>query len=86
MENYTLNSREVAEMVEKEHGKLLKDIRRYSEQLNGAKIGLVEFFKESIYIDGKGESRPCYLVTNEERNCILQSKSAYAIIAVGKKL
>ena len=53
MENYTLNSREVAEMVEKEHGKLLKDIRRYSEQLNEAKIGLVEFFKESTYVDGK---------------------------------
>lgn len=65
MENYALNSREVAQMVEKEHGKLLKDIRRYSDQLNGAKIGLVEFFKESTYIDGKGESRPCYLVTKK---------------------
>lgn len=65
MENYTLNSIEVAEMVEKEHSKLLKDIRRYTEQLNEAKIGLVEFFKESTYIDGKGESRPCYLVTKK---------------------
>lgn len=39
-----LTSMEVAQMVGKEHCKLLKDIRRYSEQLNEAKIGLVEFF------------------------------------------
>jgi len=61
----TLPSMEVARMVEKEHSKLLKDIRRYSLQLNEAKIGLVEFFEESTYIDGKGESRPCYLITKK---------------------
>lgn len=54
-----LTSIKVAQMVEKEHSKLLKDIRRYSEQLNEAKIGLVDFFEESTYIDGKGESRLC---------------------------
>lgn len=35
----TLNSREVAEMVEKEHGKLMRDIRRYEKQFTEAKIG-----------------------------------------------
>ncbi len=61
----TITSMEVAQMVEKEHSKLLKDIRRYSEQLNEAKIGLVDFFTESTYIDGKGESRPCFMVTKK---------------------
>lgn len=60
-----LDSREVAEMVGKEHKKLLRDIRIYTGQLNESKIGPVEFFKESTYVDGKGESRPCYLVTKK---------------------
>lgn len=60
-----LTSMEVAQMVGKEHSKLLKDIRRYSEQLNEAKIGLVDFFEESTYVDVKGENRPCYLVTKK---------------------
>lgn len=61
----TITSLEVAEMIGKEHSKLLKDIRRYSEQLNEAKIGLVDFFTESTYVDAKGESRPCYEVTKK---------------------
>lgn len=65
MENYTLNSREVAEMVGKDHRKLLRDIRTYIEQLNQSNIGLVDFFEESTYVDGKGESRPCFLVTKK---------------------
>lgn len=61
----TISSLEVAEMIEKEHSKLLKDIRRYSEQLNEAKIGLVDFFQESTYVDAKGETRLCYEVTRK---------------------
>lgn len=61
----TLTSMEVAEMVEKDHSKLLRDIRTYIEQLNEAKIGLVEFFNESSYKDTKGENRPCFLVTKK---------------------
>ena len=60
-----LDSREVAEMVGKEHSKLLRDIRTYTEQLNATNIGLVEFFQESTYKDKKGETRPCYLVTKK---------------------
>lgn len=52
-------------MIGKEHSKLLKDIRRYTERLNEAKIGLVDFFTESTYVDAKGESRPCYEVTKK---------------------
>lgn len=60
-----LTSMEVAQMVEKEHKQILKDIRRYTQQFNEGKISPVEFFTESTYIDGKGESRPCYFVTKK---------------------
>lgn len=63
--NQTLDSREVAEMVGKEHSNLMKDIRRYIAQSNEVKIDLVEFFQETSYQDGKGETRPCYLVTRK---------------------
>lgn len=61
----TISSIEVAEMVEKEHSKLLKDIRRYAEQLAEAKIGLGDFFTESTYKDANNQSRPCYNVTKK---------------------
>ena len=61
----TLTSMEVAEMVNKEHSHLMRDIRRYIKQLNEAKIGLVDFFMESTYTDAKGEIRPCFNVTQK---------------------
>lgn len=61
----TLTSMEVAQMVEKEHKELLRDIRRYCEQFNERNLALVEFFRESTYTDGKGESRPCFMVTKK---------------------
>lgn len=60
-----LNSREVAEMVGKEHKKLLRDIRVYCEQLSGANLGPGDFFSESTYLDTNNQSRPCYLVTKK---------------------
>lgn len=65
LEQKYIDSREVAEMVGKEHSKLLRDIRVYSQQLNESKIGLVDFFTESTYKDSKGETRPCYLITKK---------------------
>lgn len=61
----TIDSREVAEMVDKEHRQLLKDIRRYAKQFNEGKISPVEFFKENTYKDSKGETRPCYRITKK---------------------
>ncbi|MCI8577378.1 MAG: Rha family transcriptional regulator [Lachnospiraceae bacterium] len=60
-----LNSREVAEMVGKDHSKLLRDIRKYGEQLGEAKIGLSDFFTESTYITEQNKTMPCYLVTKK---------------------
>lgn len=65
MQNYTLNSREVAEMVDKKHTDLLRDIRRYVGQLAESNIALGDFFAESNYLDINGQSRPCYLVTKK---------------------
>lgn len=61
----TLDSREVAEMVNKRHTDLIRDIRRYIEQLNESNIAFVGFFTESSYKDSKGELRPCYNVTKK---------------------
>ena len=61
----TIVSMEVAMMIDKEHNKLMRDIRRYINQLNEAKIGHVDFFEESTYVDLKGENRPCFNVTRK---------------------
>ncbi len=61
----TLMSMEVAEMVEKEHSKLLRDIHRYERQFAEAKIGLGDFFKESTYKDANNQERPCYRITKK---------------------
>lgn len=61
----TITSLEVAEMVGKQHNELLKDIRRYVKQLNEGKIPHVEFFKESSYVDEKGQARPCFDVSRK---------------------
>lgn len=60
-----IDSREVAEMVDKEHNKLMRDIRTYIEQLAQSKIGHGDFFIESTYKDANNQSRPCFLVTKK---------------------
>lgn len=61
----TLDSREVAEMVEKDHSKLLRDIHRYEEQFAEANIGLGDFFQKSSYSDANSQTRPCYRITKK---------------------
>lgn len=67
-----IDSREVAEMVGKNHKDLIRDIRRYCQYLekgkvdfNQRKIAPIDFFAEASYQDAKGEKRPCYLVTQK---------------------
>jgi Rha family phage regulatory protein len=52
-------------MIGKEHKNVLRDIRRYTSELNQLNIEPVNFFSEIKYRDGKGEDRPCYLVTKK---------------------
>ncbi|MBS5985263.1 phage regulatory protein/antirepressor Ant [Clostridium sp.] len=65
----TIDSREVAEMLGKEHSTLLKDI-----QGSGKNLGLIpillkgnfhvsDYFMESSYKDASGKTNKCYLVT-----------------------
>lgn len=61
----TLDSREVAKMLEKEHSNLLKDITRYAGYFNEVEINLVEYFQKSQYLDSKGEKRKNYRITRK---------------------
>ena len=46
----TLDSREVAEMVEKNHKELLRDIRTYEGYLGESNFALTDFFIPSTYV------------------------------------
>lgn len=61
----TLTSMEVAEMVEKEHKYLIRDIKRYTQQFGGCKIEPSDFWEESTYKSVQGKKLPCYLVTKK---------------------
>ena len=61
-----IDSREAADLIGKRHDHLLRDIAGYLNYLNNSnhpKIGGVDFFINSSYTDGKGEIRPCYLLS-----------------------
>ncbi|OQO78636.1 hypothetical protein BH745_09455 [Enterococcus gallinarum] len=61
----TLTSNEVAEMIGKDHSKLIRDIRTYIGYLAEAKIGSGDFFIESCYKDANNQERPNYLLTKQ---------------------
>ena len=66
IEQKYINSREVAEMVGKDHSHLIRDIRNYRDYLNEANFGSVnDYFKEDCYTDAKGETRICYLISKK---------------------
>lgn len=61
-----IDSRDVAEMIGKQHKHLMRDIRSYIKVLSTSpKLDSLNFFVESSYKDGKGEERPCYLLTKQ---------------------
>lgn len=62
---FVVDSRQVAAMVGKSHGHLLRDIEGYVEILNQSNFGFVGFFIPSTYQDAKGEIRPCYYLTRK---------------------
>ena len=61
----TLDSREVAVMLEKEHNHLLRDISVYAKYLTETKIGLSDFFQESTYKDITGRTLKKYQITKQ---------------------
>lgn len=61
--NQLISSRVLAQIIGKNHGHLMRDIREMEPSwtvFNRSKFGLVD------YIDEKGEARPCYLLKPEE--------------------
>lgn len=60
-----MDSRDVAQMVEREHNALLKTVRSYCEYLAAGDLALGDFFIESTYTDSNNQPRPCYLITKK---------------------
>lgn len=65
LEQRTLTSMEVAEMVSKDHKNILRDIRGYNEELCQLKIEPSDFFMESTYQNSQNKTQPCYLITKK---------------------
>lgn len=61
----TLDSREVAEMVEKNHKELLRDIRTYEGYLGGSSFALTDYFIPSSYISSQNKELPNYQITKK---------------------
>ncbi|EEP53667.1 Rha family transcriptional regulator [Clostridium butyricum] len=60
------DSREVADGTGKNHAHLMRDIKVYISAIStNPKLDSLDFFIESTYKDGKGEIRPCYLLTKQ---------------------
>ena len=60
------DSRQVAELVDKRHDHLVRDIERYISAIStNPNLGALDFFVESGYVDRKGETRKCYLLTKK---------------------
>lgn len=61
----TIDSREVAEMVEMRHDNLLKKVSNYEKILLNSKLSSVDFFIPSEYQDKTGRTLKCYLLTKK---------------------
>lgn len=66
----TITSLEVAEMVEKDHNTVMRDIRRIVEQLGEYK-NVQSYFSESTYRNSQNKELPCFLLT--KKGCELYS-------------
>ena len=70
-----VDSRQVAEMIGKDHAHLMRDIAGYAkiiesssqtiESSSQTKFGLADFFIPSTYKDAQDKPRPCYLLTKK---------------------
>lgn len=61
-----MDSRDVAKMIGKIHRHLMRDIRRYINDLEESpKLDSRKFFIESSYVSQQGKELPCYLLTKQ---------------------
>lgn len=60
-----VDSRQVAEITDKRHADLCRDIAKYVAILTGRNFALSDFFVESTYKDASGKANKCYLLTKK---------------------
>jgi len=60
-----LDSRLVADMLEKEHKNLLRDIREYDKHLKSSNLSACDFWVEDTYKQNNGKVLPCYQITKK---------------------
>lgn len=65
IEQKYISSREVAEMVEKDHKNLIRDIRNYVDLLTELNFEPSEYFVEDSYQDSTGRTLICYQVSKK---------------------
>lgn len=68
----TINSKEVAEMMEMEHSKLLRKISGINKDFTEFKFDSNIYWTKSSYVDKKGRSRKCYEITKNGCELIIQ--------------
>lgn len=68
---FVTDSREVAELIGKDHKELLRSIRYYSKTLSTANLKSLDFFIPHYYGDEKNEKRPCFLLTKKGCDLII---------------
>ncbi|WP_053589675.1 Rha family transcriptional regulator [Bacillus sp. FJAT-22090] len=64
-EQLVIDSRDVAEMIQREHNGLMKTIRGYIKYLTQGDLALSDFFIESKYKDKTGRAVSCFLITRK---------------------
>lgn len=66
----TMSSREIAELTGKRHDNVVRDIRKMLEELGANPLSF-----EGVYLDAKGESRPCFNLPRREVEILLTGYS-----------
>lgn len=61
-----LDSRDVAQMIGKQHSNLMRDIHSYINDIEpNSNLNSADFFIQSTYKDKNNQVRPCYLLTKQ---------------------
>ncbi len=61
----TLTSMEISEMVGREHGNVMKDIRRIIDHLGGQVKSYESYFIEATYVNLQNRVMPCFGLTKK---------------------
>ena len=63
VEKFTIDSREVAKMVDRNHADVMRDIRNVISHIEGQSKSAESLFEESTYVNSQNKVQPCYLLT-----------------------